>query len=135
MTSTNVTDELWHQEVAYWEYLKAADLDSYRSLWHEDVIGWPNNQPAPMDKDGIYQLVAGILASLQGPGSSEIIRRSVRIYGNIGIAYYEAHITVTTKAGEIITTHERFTHTWLRSDNGWQIIGGMSAPLPGAQTN
>jgi hypothetical protein len=32
MVSTNVTDELWRQEIAYWDYLKAADLDSYRSL-------------------------------------------------------------------------------------------------------
>jgi hypothetical protein len=34
-----LTDEVWSQEVAYWEYLKTANLDSYMSLWHEDVVG------------------------------------------------------------------------------------------------
>jgi len=128
----NLEDEVWSQEVAYWEYLKAADLDSYLSLWHKDVIGWPNNQASPMNKDGIHQLAAGILAEIQlEPATVELKPMSVRVFNNnVGIAYYEAYTRATTKAGTEIAIQERFTHTWLRTENGWKIIGGMSAPLP-----
>lgn len=131
-TKSNLEDEVWNQEVAYWEYIKTADLDSFRSLWHDDVIGWPNNKSSPMNKDGIYQLVAGILASIQPETATiEIKPVSVRVYNNnIGITHYEVHTRATTKAGAEIDTQERFTHTWLRTENDWKIIGGMNAPLP-----
>ena len=126
----DLEDEVWSQEVAYWEYRKAADLDSYLSLWHEDVIGWPNNQSSPMNKDGIHQVVAGKLAAIQlETATVELKPMSVRVFNNVGLAYYEAHTRATTKAGADIATQERFTHTWLRTENGWKIIGGMSAPL------
>jgi ketosteroid isomerase-like protein len=131
-TRSNLEDEVWSQEVAYWDYLKAGDLDSFRSLWHEDVIAWPNNQSSPMNKDGIYQLVVGILAAIQKETATiEIKPISVLVYNNeVGITYYEVHTRAMTTADAEIDTQERFTHTWLKTEDGWKIIGGMSAPLP-----
>ena len=33
--------QIWNLEKAYWEYVKANDLEKYRALWHEDFVGWP----------------------------------------------------------------------------------------------
>jgi ketosteroid isomerase-like protein len=124
----NLVDGLWSREVAYWEYAKAADLTSYLSLWHEDVVAWPNNQPSPIDKDSLRQIVDRGLASIQFK-SVDLKPLSVRIYGDTGIVYYEVNSVAITKDGTEIATHERLTHTWLQTQNGWKIIGGMSAPL------
>jgi hypothetical protein len=40
-------------EKAYWEYVKANDLEKYRALWHQDFLGWPLISLAPLRKDHI----------------------------------------------------------------------------------
>ena len=127
---SDLTDEVWNQEVTYWEYLKALDLDAFLSLWHEDFIGWPNNQSVPINKDGMHKVVEEGFASIQVKSVAyELKRFSVSVYGDIGIVYYEAHAIAETKDGQEIATHERYTHIWMRTANGWKIIGGMSASL------
>jgi len=37
--STNDAAQVWNLEKAYWEYVKANDLEKYRALWHEDFVG------------------------------------------------------------------------------------------------
>ena len=31
--------QVWELEKAYWEYVKANDLEKYRELWHENFVG------------------------------------------------------------------------------------------------
>ena len=38
-------EKVWSQEKAYWEYVKANDLQKYRTLWHTDFLGWPSVSP------------------------------------------------------------------------------------------
>ncbi len=126
----NPENELWKYEVAYWRYAEAADLDNFISLWHEDGIGWPNNQPAPVNKEGARKHVAESFNALQLDSLSINIKPlSVRIYDDIGITYFETHTSVTTKDGIKVSESDRATHTWLHTDKGWKIIGGMEAPL------
>jgi len=44
---------VWKLETAYWNYVKAVDLDGYRSLWHRDFVGWPSSSAQPARKDHI----------------------------------------------------------------------------------
>jgi hypothetical protein len=44
---------VWKLENSYWEYVKALDLVSYKSLWHENFIGWPSMSSEPAHKDHI----------------------------------------------------------------------------------
>jgi hypothetical protein len=45
--------QVWSLEKAYWEYVKANDLEKYRALWHENFLGWPYVSSAPVRKDHI----------------------------------------------------------------------------------
>lgn len=123
-------EEVWSREVAYWGYLKAGEMDLWRELWHEEVVAWPDGEPGPLDKDGVIRLMSGIVdAADLGTTEVEIRRRSVQIYGDVGIVYYELHTAIPDGAGGLSPVRQRLTHTWLRTEEGWQIIGGMSAPL------
>jgi hypothetical protein len=42
--------QIWNLEKAYWEYVKANDLQKYRALWHEDFLGWPYVSSTPTGK-------------------------------------------------------------------------------------
>ena len=44
---------MWKLETAYWNYVKAADLDGYRKLWHRDFVDWPSSSSQPARKDHI----------------------------------------------------------------------------------
>jgi ketosteroid isomerase-like protein len=127
---SDLTDEVWSQEVAYWDYLTAADLDAFLSLWHEDFIGWPNNQPVPINKTGLRKMMDAAFKTIRLESASYDLKPySVRVIGEISIVYYEAHASAETKDGQEIATHERYTHIWMRTTKGWKIIGGMSASL------
>ena len=41
LIATPASDEaqIWNLEKAYWEYVKANDLEKYRALWHDDFVG------------------------------------------------------------------------------------------------
>ncbi len=42
--------QICNQEKAYWEYVKANDMEKYRSLWHADFVGWPASSAEPAHK-------------------------------------------------------------------------------------
>jgi ketosteroid isomerase-like protein len=130
VATQNLGNDVWSQEVAYWDYLKAADLDHLLSLWHEDGVGWPE-QPSPLNIAAARPLFAEVLASLQLESCTFELRPiSVRVYNNsVCITHYEAHKRLVTKDGAEIASHTKCTHTWLRTENGWKMIGGMEAPL------
>lgn len=122
-------EELWAQEVASWDYLKAGNLRGHLSLLHDEVLGWPRHAAAPMNKDEIFQHLVARIVVFQSPGFTvELDPLSVRVFGNVGIVQYRAHIRVGRREDERL----RFTRTWLRTENGWKVIAGMSAPVGGS---
>ena len=44
---------VWQLEEAYWRYVKANDLDGYRTLWDERFVGWPGFAEHPVGKANI----------------------------------------------------------------------------------
>src|ERR1700733_15212345 len=48
---------VWSQEDAYWQYVKANDLERYRTLWHSEFLGWPLSSPEPAGKEQITEWI------------------------------------------------------------------------------
>ena len=46
-------EKVWSLEKSYWEYVKANDLQTYRTLWHTDFVGWPTMSAEPVRKEHI----------------------------------------------------------------------------------
>ncbi len=135
MTTLSAEEQVWNIELASWDYLKSGDLERYMSLFHEEVVAWPNNQPKPLNKDGLRALMAGILSMLQpGSGSSELTRVAVHKVDDHVIVHFEVHGQAVTRAGQEFPLNERFIHTWKNTTAGWKIIGGMGAPATNAAT-
>ena len=44
---------VWQLEEAYWRYVKANDLEGYRTLWDERFVGWPGFAEHPVGKANI----------------------------------------------------------------------------------
>ena len=125
-------DELWNQEVTCWDFLKSGTLRSHLSLLHNDISAWPHHAFAPVNKEGIFQYLLPRIAAFQSPGVLlELTPLAVRVLGNVGIVQYHVHIKATPGVDQRL----RVSRTWLRSDGGWKLIAGMSAPVTESGTS
>jgi ketosteroid isomerase-like protein len=128
--SPNDETEIWKLEKAYWEYVKANDLEKYRALWHENFVGWPLVSSAPVRKDRITDWITNNTSKGVKLKSYSIEQLAIRLTGDIAINHYRIKTNWATGEGaEARTDAFRITHTWLRAHGTWQILGGMSAPV------
>jgi hypothetical protein len=122
--------QVWQLEKAYWEYVKANDLEKYRALWHQDFLGWPFVSSAPVRKDHITDWISANTSKGIKLQSYSIEQLGIQITGDVGVDYYRINATwADSKGTEVRTDRLRITHTWIRTGGTWQIIGGMSSPV------
>ena len=122
--------QVWNLEKAYWEYVKANDLEKYRALWHEDFLGWPFVSSAPVPKDHITDWITANTSKGVRLQSYSIEQLAIQVTGDIAMDYYRIKATWANSMGsEVSTDRLRITHTWTRTHGTWQIIGGMSSPV------
>jgi len=125
-------DQVWKMEEAYWNYVKAYDLESYRTLWHKDFVGWPGFSPEPVSKSNISDWIPALFADSTKSFDYQLKRTAVSSYGeDIVITFYAVGLYfIDLKSGEKKQDNwHRITHTWKRYGDSWFIIGGMSADL------
>ena len=122
--------QVWELEKAYWEFVKANDLEKYRALWHENFVGWPFVSSAPVRKDHITDWITSNTSKGITLHSYSIEQLAIQVTGDIAIDYYRIKATWANGTGaEVRTDRFRITHTWTRTRGTWQIIGGMSSPV------
>ena len=122
--------QIWHLEKAYWDYVKANDLERYRALWHDNFVGWPFVSPAPVRKDHIIDWITTNTSKGITLQSYSIEQLAIQVTGDIATNYYRIIATWANSAGaEVRSDRLRITHTWIRTHGTWQIIGGMSSPV------
>jgi hypothetical protein len=119
---------VWKLEHQYWEYVKVVDLDGYRSLWHPNFVGWPLSSAEPARKDHITDWIK--LHSDKGEQlqSYSLKEAGSQLTDNVVVTHYWLTSVWGGKNGAGSPQTMRITHTWIRVKDGWQIIGGMSAP-------
>jgi len=126
----NSEEEIRQHEIACLETLRALDLTTFLSFYHEDVYGWPGDQTGPVGKAAIGLAEAAEMEAIQpGTVTIELKTSQVRTFGEVGVIYCEMHFGAIMKDGAPLSTDLRWTHTWLRTQGGWKIIGGMSLPV------
>ena len=126
-------DALWTLERSYWRYVQANDLPSYLNLWHKDFLGWPSISTVPLHKDHITDWITSQTRRGLTFHADELQPADIQVRGNIAVNYYRITYKWLDKDGKGTPRTVRVTHTWLKEDKAWKIIGGMSAlePNPG----
>src|SRR6266566_745494 len=122
--------QIWNLEKAYWEYVKASELEKYRALWHENFVGWPFVSSAPVRKDHITDWITANTSKGVKLQSYSIEQLAIHVTGDVAINHYRIRANWADNEGaEVRTDALRIMHTWIRTNGTWQIIGGMSAPV------
>jgi ketosteroid isomerase-like protein len=125
-------EEVWKLEEAYWRYVKALDLNGYRTLWHENFVGWPSVEKTPVGKAKIGNWITSATDKGQTLRNYELRRQAVRAFGDVVVAHYLVTRVWADKSGkaEGEGLWFRITHTWMKVNGKWLIITGMSAEVP-----
>ena len=129
LAQTQEETAVWKLEHQYWEYVKAVDLDGYRTLWHPNFVGWPQSSPEPARKNHITDWIK--LHSDKGEQlqSYSLKQAASQFTDNVVVTHYWLTSVWGDKSATGSPQTVRITHTWMRVKDGWQIIGGMSAPV------
>jgi len=120
---------VWKLEEVYWRFVSAGDVDAYVSLWHDDFVGWPCFEWNPARKGDIGKWVRDIrdnhwnLTYQLKPLEIQEFRDDTVIVHYAAEYVYDYGDGTRSGAG----LWRKFTHTWMKTDGRWQIIGGMCA--------
>jgi ketosteroid isomerase-like protein len=117
---------VWQLEHSYWEYVKAQDLASYKTLWHDNFVGWPSFSQQPVRKEHIGDWMTSYGARELHLKSYTLTPAASQATDNLVVVHYRINMVWAEKNGAEKPEALRITHTWLRGDRGWQIISGMS---------
>lgn len=120
---------VWQLEQDYWRFVSAGDVDSYVKLWHDDFVGWPCAQPGPVRKGDIGSWVRDIRDNKWKLTYELKPIDSQEFGGDTVIVHYAAEYAYDygDGTGSGAGLWRKFTHTWMKTPGGWQIIGGMCA--------
>jgi ketosteroid isomerase-like protein len=120
--------EVWQMEETYWRDVKGFDEAHYMTLWHKGFLGWPQDQKMPIGKVALGEAVHRKFQR-KGTLDYEFLSKSVAVTGSVGITQYAVKSSFTGTDGHKASFSSRITHTWLKTDEGWKIVGGMSGPF------
>jgi ketosteroid isomerase-like protein len=132
MAQDSARDEtqVWNLEKAYWEYVKANDLEKYRALWHNDFVAWPPLSSAPLRKDQVTDWLTENMSKGIKLQSFAIEQLAIQVIHDTAIVHYRIKMVWAGPGPtESNTEFLRVTHIWIRTHGAWQIIGGMGAPV------
>jgi hypothetical protein len=128
--ATSDETQVWNLEKAYWEYLKANDVEKYRALWHDDFVGWPLLDSEPVRKDQVTDWMTANISKGVKLQLFSIEQLAIQVTRETAIVHYRIKMVWAGPGPtESNTEFLRITHTWLRTGNAFQIIGGMAAPV------
>jgi hypothetical protein len=119
--------QIWDLEERYWQFLKTRNRDGCIGLWDESLVGWPYSLPDPIRKDVMRSDPFRLLQGLELK-NVQLEPKAVQMFQQVAIVHYMMTATYARKDGSRDVERLRMTHTWLKTNGAWLIIGGMSAP-------
>lgn len=119
---------IWDLEQAYVAGFRDAAHGKVIPMWHKHFLGWPASEVRPADKQAVLAYLKRY-ASTPGNWTFEIERSGIQIHGDIAITHFILHRRIGYGSSIDTRRSARVTHTWIRENAQWRILGGMSAVI------
>jgi ketosteroid isomerase-like protein len=121
---------VWEREEAYWELVRAADVEGFLDLLDERFVGWPGGTETPVAFADFRPYVTDWFEAVsEAEFDYSLTPRALVVAGDVAISHYHAHSSYGHD-DEAETRGSRITHTWQRADGEWKIISGMGCRRP-----
>ena len=120
-----VEEEIWSLEEEYISYFSKADHDAILSVYHTQFLGWPDTELHPAGKTRAAEYLEEKYPE-PAQSSFKIKREGIRIVEGVVITHYLLILSWVDDEGVEQTRESRLTHTWIKENSYWRILGGMS---------
>jgi len=121
-----VEEEIWALETAYFASLYRADYASVLALVDPRFLAWPGTSPQPIDRDESARFMRQLIPA-PTTCSVRIERAGIRVLGAVALTQYVLHVDCA--GGGAAPRPSRITHTWVKENAKWTLLGGMSHDL------
>lgn len=122
-----VREELWAKELSIYEGRSRGDLSLYLASTADNYIAWPPFNEVPKGNDGLKETGRKMAGKTQ-----EVLKMTyldLALNGDTAVIYYKTHRTRLAD-GSPADQHYEVTHTWVRQDGSWKVLGGMARERP-----
>ncbi len=122
-----VREELWAKELSIYEGRSRGDLSLYLASTADNYIAWPPFNEVPKGNDGLKETGRKMEGKTQ-----EVLKMTyldLALNGDTAVIYYKTHRTRLAD-GSPADQHYEVTHTWVRQDGSWKVLGGMARERP-----
>ena len=118
---TEEQKEIWKLVEVDYELFKQGDLEGMSASRHDDVVYWAGRSYFPSDKNGLRNSWKHWFAA-DKPVKVELEPIAIKVSGNVASVFFELRYS-----GISISAHVRVLTTYIKQDNKWVIINGMSS--------
>lgn len=120
-----IEENIWASEEAYFTNLYMANYEEVLALVEDQFLGWPGALPQPIGREESARFMKQLIPK---PTSCtiRIERAAIRVRGAVALTQYTLYVTCNDTTGTSKTQSSRITHTWVKEDAGWKLLGGMS---------
>jgi len=119
-------EEVWALEEDYISYFEEANHEAILSLYHSQFLGWPYSELHPAGKKRAAEFLRE-----NYPGSIKvnfkISRKGIKLISDVVITHYLVISSWLDENGMEQKSKSRITHTWIKENSKWKILGGMSS--------
>jgi hypothetical protein len=120
-----IQEEIWTLEAAYFVNLYKANYEKVIAVVNNQFLGWPDSLPLPIDKEDSARFMKQLIPG-PTPCTLKIERAGIRVVGEVALTQYKLHVNCNGTDGTEKTQSSRITHTWVKEDGCWKLLGGMS---------
>ncbi len=118
-----VRKEIWAKELAIYQGRGRGDLSIYLSSTADGFSAWPPHYDEPKGNDGLQQTQQVMEGLNQERLEMNFV--SLVLNGDTAIVYYKTHRTMQADGTPADQRYD-VTHTWVRQDGEWKVLGGMA---------
>jgi hypothetical protein len=117
-------DTIWTMEQSIYAGRAKADMSNYQNNTAENYLSWPPQLAKPMGRSKLKNPAPKV----SGKEKLDMEFMDFTQQDNTAIIYYQTHRTMLMDGTPV---DERFqvTHTWIKVDGKWQVLGGMARPV------
>ncbi|MGV7224811.1 MAG: nuclear transport factor 2 family protein [Nitrospinales bacterium] len=117
---TDEQKEVWKSVQANWENYKKGDVGALLAVQH-DMVTWWVSKPEPLRKIHMKQSYRNWF-DYDKPVSYKLRPLAITIFNNIANVFY-----IYKWNGNILSDKGRSFETWVKQDNKWLAIGGLTS--------
>ena len=123
-----VEEEIWEMEEAYFINLYRANYGGILTLVHPQFLGWPTNLSKTIGREESAEFMKRLIPQ-PTPCTIRIKRAGLQQSGDTALTQYVLYVDCPAASGIVRTQSSRITHTWIRQNGQWKLLGGMSADI------